>query len=97
MGKRQSFSKEFRGLAVEQVVVRQRPIVEVARELSILPGTLGNWVNRWRVEHADELEEETLTLSEQAELAELKRQNMELRQEVEFLGKSCAFFAKKFR
>jgi len=97
MGKRQKFSKEFRDLAVEEVVKNQRPIVEVARELSILPGTLGNWVNRWRVDHVGEVEEEPLSLSEQAEFAELKREVRELRQQNEFLGKACAFFAKTHR
>ena len=97
MGKKQSFSKEFRGIAVEEVVKSQRPIVEVARELGILPGTLGNWVSRYRVEHADELQEEELTLSERAHYAELKRENADLRQENAFLGKACSYFAKTSR
>lgn len=97
MHRKQSYSQEFRGLAVEEVVNKQRPIVEVARELGVLPGTLGNWVSVYRKEHESDLEAEPLSLTDRAELAELRRENQELRTKNEFLGKAAAFFAKDYR
>ena len=41
--------------------------------------------------------EPPLTVSERARLAELERENRELKLEREFLGKAAAFFAKDFR
>ena len=57
--------------------------------------TLGNWVNRYRVDHADQ--EPPLAISERARLRELERENRELRMKSEFLGKAAAFFAQEYR
>ena len=42
------FSPEFREEAVKMVLGPSRPIVQVARELGLNEGTLGNWVNAWK-------------------------------------------------
>lgn len=70
-----------------------RPIVQVARELGLNEGTLGNWVNAWRKDHADD--EAALTISERARLRELEREIRELRMQNEFLKKAAAFFASR--
>jgi transposase len=72
-----------------------RPIVDVARELGVHDGTLANWVHRYRDEHP--VEEKPLSQSERARLAQLERENRELRMKSEFLGKAAAFFARKYR
>jgi transposase len=72
-----------------------RPIAEVARELGLNEGTLGNWVNVYRKAHPQE--EEPLTLSERARLRELERENRELRMQTEFLKKAAAYFAQDHR
>ena len=64
-------------------------IADVAREMKILPGTLGNWVHRHRKDHP--VVEEPLSLSERAELGSLRREVQELRSKAEFLGKAAAF------
>ncbi|WP_440581831.1 IS3 family transposase [Streptomyces djakartensis] len=69
------------------VIETSRPIAHVARELGLVEGTLGNWVNAYRREHAGE--ELALTLDERARLREQDRELRELRQKVAFLGKSC--------
>jgi transposase len=93
--KRRSFSREFKGEAVRMVIESSRPVAEVAREIHVNEGTLGNWVNRYRVEHAED--EPPLTLSERARLRELEREVRELRMKAEFLGKAAAFFAQEYR
>jgi transposase-like protein len=91
---RRKFSPELRDEAVKMVIELSRPIAEVTRELGMKEGTLGNWVNRYRKEHADE--EPALTLTERARLRELEREVRELRMKNEFLGKSAAFFAREY-
>ena len=77
------------------VIESSRAIAEVAREIQVNEGTLGNWVNKYRVEHADE--DPPLSVSDRARLRELERENRELRLKAEFLGKAAAFFAQEYR
>jgi transposase len=93
--KRRKFSPEFKDEAVRMVIASSRPIAEVAREIYVNEGTLGNWVNRYRAAHADD--EPPLTMSERARLRELEREVRELRMKTEFLGKAAAFFAQEYR
>jgi transposase len=92
---KKSYSPEFREEAVRLVIETSRPIAQVAKELGIVEGTLGNWVNAYRREHAGE--EPPLAIPEQAELAELRRRTRELEQENLFLKKAAAYFAKDHR
>lgn len=95
MAKRQRFSAEFKEQAVRLVVETSRPIAEVGRELGVNAGTLANWVNKYREENP--VGEEPLSVSERARLAELEKENRELRMKAEFLGKAAAFFAQEYR
>lgn len=72
-----------------------RPIAQVARELGINEGTLGNWVAAYRKAHP--VEEEPLTMSERARLREQEREIRELRLQNEFLKKAAAYFATDHR
>jgi transposase len=92
---RARFSPEFKDEAVRLVIESGRPIAQIARELQINDGTLGNWVARYRDEHP--VSEAPLSLSERARLGELERENRQLRLDNEFLGKAAAFFAKDRR
>lgn len=93
MGKYKKYTPEYRDEAVRLVIDSSpRPIAEIARELGIHEGTLGNWVNKYRAEHpaSDELD-----ISERARLRELEKENRELRLQTEFLKKAAAFFARE--
>jgi transposase-like protein len=93
--RRRKFTPEFKDEAVKMVLDGSRAIAGVAREIHINEGTLGNWVNKYRVAHADE--EPPLSISDRARLRELERENRELRMKTEFLGKAAAFFAQEYR
>ena len=93
--RRRKFTPEFKDEAVKMVLDGSRAIAEVAREIHINEGTLGNWVNKYRVAHADD--EPPLSISDRARLRELERENRELRMKTEFLGKAAAFFAQEYR
>jgi transposase len=93
--RRRKYSPEYRDEAVKMVIETSRPIAAVARDLNINEGTLGNWVAKYRIEHAGE--EPPLTMSERARLRELEKEVRELRLEREFLGKAASFFAREYR
>jgi transposase len=93
--RRRKFSPEFKDEAVKMVTEGSRPVAEVAREIQVNEGTLGNWVNKYRVDHP--VDEQPLTISERARLRELERENRELKMKSEFLGKAAAFFAQEYR
>jgi transposase-like protein len=90
--KYRKFSVEFRDEAVRLVIDGSKPIAQVARELGINEGTLGNWVSVYRKEHAGD--EPPLSLTERAQLAEAQRELRELRMENSFLKKAAAYFAQ---
>lgn len=90
--KYRKFSPEFRDEAVRLVIENSTPTAQVARELGVNEGTLGNWVNQYRKEHAGD--EPPLTAHERVQLAEAQRELRELRMENEFLKKAAAYFAR---
>jgi transposase len=76
---RRKFDADFREGAVRLVRETGKPIAQVARDLGVNEGTLGNWVNadkRRRGEGNGALSED-----ERAELARLRRENAELAME----------------
>ena len=48
---RARFTPEFKEEAVRLVIEGSRPIAQVARQLGINDGTLGNWLAKFRDEH----------------------------------------------
>ena len=90
--KRKKYDREFREGAVRIVEESRKPIAQVARDLQINEGTLGNWVARWREENPEP--EPELNPMERARLRELEDQNRKLKMENEFLKKAAAFFAQ---
>ena len=92
---KKEYSAEYRDEAVKMVIETSRPTAHVARELGINEGTLGNWVNRYRREHAGE--EPALDISERARLRQVERELREAKMEVEFLKKAAAYFAQTDR
>lgn len=87
---RRKFDPEFREGAVRIVVESGRPIAQVARDLGVHEGTLGNWVAKARevMGGADA----PLSESERAELARLRSENAELRMQRDVLKRSTALW-----
>ena len=50
---RRKYDPEFRAGAVRIVRETRRPVVEIARDLGIGAGTLGNWVRKDRIERGE--------------------------------------------
>ena len=93
--RRRKFTPEFKEEAVKLVIDSSRSIADVAREIHVNEGTLGNWCAKYRAEHP--VEESPLSVSERARLRELEDENRELRMKNEFLGQAAAFFAQEYR
>jgi transposase len=90
---RRKFTPEYKAEAVQYVISSGKPIAEVARNLGIVEGTLGNWVAKAR--ENGEVKEPELEVSERAELARLRKENQQLKMERDFLKKAAAFFASQ--
>src|SRR5256885_11587568 len=82
---RRQFSAQFKAEAVQMVVESGRPIAQVARDLGVHDGTLGNWVNAWRREHPDP--ETSVSPTERVRVKEMEEEIRRLRMENEFLKK----------
>jgi transposase-like protein len=93
--RKHNYTPEFREESVKLVIDTSRPIAQVAKELGVVEGTLGNWVNAYRRDHASD--EAPLTMSERVRLREAERELRELKQKVVFLEKVAAYFASEPR
>lgn len=89
---RKKYDREFREGAVQIVEETGKPIAQVARDLGINEGTLGNWVQRARAEREDRGE---LTESNVAELKRLREEVAELRMERDVLKRSVVLWMKE--
>jgi transposase len=85
---RRKFDQDFRDDAVRIVRESGRPIAQVARELGVNAGTLGDWVNLDR--RRPGARSGALSEDERAELARLRRENAELAMERDVLKRSAA-------
>jgi transposase len=90
--KRTKYDREFREGAVRIVEETKKAIAQVARDLGVKEGTLGNWVARAR-----EAAEGTGGLSKDdvEELKRLRAENAELRMERDVLKRSVVLWVKE--
>src|SRR5215210_5842038 len=84
------YDEDFKQGAVRLVVETGKPIAQVARDLGVNEGTLGNWCVKARRAAGDGTGE--LSESERAELARLRKENTELRMQRDVLKRSVALW-----
>jgi len=89
--KRRSYTKEFKEEAVKLITEQGYSYAEAGRNLGVNP----NQLSRWRREIEDDSGDSGSTISVQAELKRLRKENKRLKLEREILKKAAAFFAKE--
>jgi len=90
--KRTKYDREFRAGAVRIVNETGRPIAQVARELGVNEGTLGNWVARDREKRQST---DGLSTGDIEELKRLRAEVAELRMERDVLKRSVVLWVKE--
>jgi len=103
-GKRRFFSAEFKLEAVRRMQERRAggaSLSQVGRELGVRPDMLRAWAQqaeeRAGAAPRDIFPGQGHLPTEQEELRRLQRENARLQQEVEFLKKAAAYFARESR
>jgi transposase len=86
---RRRFDQDFKDGAARLVRETGKPIAQVARDLGINEGTLGNWVNADRRRRAGD---QALSEDERAELVRLRRECAELAMRCDVLKRSLALW-----
>ena len=92
---RRSFTAEFKAEIVERCRVGDRSVGQVARDFDLTETAVREWVRQ--AERDDGGGGGDLTSSEREELARLRRENRQLREDVGVLKRATAFFAGETR
>jgi transposase len=85
------YPQEFKDDVVRVARTRDVSLESIAADFGISVTTLKRWMAQADI---DDGVTEGVTTTEQAELAELRRRNRRLEQEVEILRRATAYFAK---
>ena len=91
---RKRFTREFKLEAVRRVLEGDRTIASVARELGIGGGLLGTWKKAFEADVSEAFPGNGRLKDSENRIRKLERENRELKQEVSFLKKTSAYFAR---
>ena len=94
--KRRKFNPEFKAEAVRLARVGDRSIAQIATDLDLTESALRNWVQQADVDAGQvPANPDSMSTTEKAELAELRREVKKLRQERDILKAAATYFAKE--
>ena len=100
MKKRKRFTREFKLEAVRLLEEGKKPAADLARELGIRRNLLYKWKEALDQKGHDVFPgsgKRAHTKTQAAEIARLKRELAQSKEEVEILKKAAAFFAKELK
>jgi transposase len=92
MRKRRIFSAEYKAEAVQLVESSDKPLSQIARDLGINPNMLGRWRKEFREGKKTAFPGQGNPRDE--EIARLKKELRQVKQERDFLKEAAAYFAK---
>ena len=96
--KRKTFSKEFKLEAVKLLETSDRPAVELARELGIRRNQLYKWRDELTIKGASAFNGPGRhPVNPDDKVAQLERENAQLKEELEILKKAAAYFARELK
>ncbi len=93
---RRSFTEEFKAEVVRKVLAGNKTAGQVARDLDLTETAVRKWVKQSQVDRGKG-PPGALTTAEKEELARLRTEVRELREDREILKKAAAFFAKQHK
>jgi transposase len=93
--RRRSFTVQFKAEIVELCQRGDRSVGQVAKDFDLTETAVREWVKQ--AERDAGTRADGLTSDEKAELARLRRENRQLREDVEILKRATAFFVKETR
>jgi transposase len=93
--RRRAFTPEFKAEIVELCQRGDRSVGQVARDFDLTETAVREWVRQ--AERDAGTGDGGLTSDERRELAELRRENRRLKEDVDILKRATAFFAKETR
>ena len=94
--RRRSFTPEFKAEIVDLCQRGDRSTGQVARDFDLTETAVREWV-RQAERDTGTRSDSGLASTERQELAQLRRENRRLREDVEILKRATAFFAKETR
>ena len=94
--RRRSFTPEFKAEIVGLCQQADRSVGQVAKDFDLTETAVREWVKQAERD-AGTRSDGGLTSAEQQELARLRRENRQLREDVEILKRAKAFFAQETR
>lgn len=94
---RRSFTPEFKAEIVELCQRGDRSVSQVAKDFDLTQTAVREWLKQAERDDGTRTGDGGLTTSEKDELAQLRRDNRRLREDVEILKRATAFFAKETR
>jgi transposase len=90
------FDAEFRARACELVRSSSKPRVQIAADLGVSDATLYKWMAKSQIpKPVGDGDDRALTLTELAELRQLRKLKYQWEEEREILKKATAFFVKE--
>jgi transposase len=92
---RRSFTSDFKAEIVELCQRGDRSVGQVAKDFDLTETAVREWLRQ--AERDAGTGDGGLTTSEKEELAQLRRENRRLREDVEILKRATAFFVKETR
>lgn len=92
---RRSFTPEFKAEIVELCQRGDRTLRQVSQDFDLTETAVREWVKQADLDTG--VRADGLTTDERAELAQLRKENRRLREDVDVLKRATAFFAKETR
>jgi transposase len=94
--RRRSFTPDFKAEIVDLCQRGDRSVGQVAKDFDLTETAVREWVKQAERDSGTR-EDGGLASSDRQELAQLRRENRRLREDVEILKRATAFFAKETR
>ena len=92
---RRSFTAEFKAEIVELCQRGDRTVGQIAKDFDLTETAVRAWVKQAELDAGSR--DDGMTTTEREELAQLRRENRRLREDVEILKRATAFFVKETR